>query len=186
MLIKLIRSAPDGKAIFGRLLVDCENVSGFQSFKLQMDTLEHTRYAIPSGFYRLRMTYSPRFKEILPILDGVIGYREPTPTPYPKGRGDRAAQKSLPLGGDLGEACRMGIRIHAGNTIEDTTGCILVGEAEQPKRRLLSSRKALNKLREYLLNYQKENPNEEIYIEITEPDPYPLYNTPCPPELQKR
>ena len=79
-------------------------VSGFQSFKLQMDTLEHTRYAIPTGFYRLRMTYSPRFKEILPILDGVIGYREPTPTPYPKGRGDRAAQKSLPLGGDLGEA----------------------------------------------------------------------------------
>ena len=45
MYLKLIRNKPSGKAIFGRLLVDCENVSGFQSFKLQMDTLEHTDYA---------------------------------------------------------------------------------------------------------------------------------------------
>ena len=53
------------------------------------------------------------------------------------------------------------------------------------KARLLSSRKALNELREYLLNYQKQNPNEEIYIEITEPDAYPLYNVPYERELQK-
>ena len=45
MYLKLIRNKSSGKAIFGRLLVDCENVSGFQSFKLQMDTLEHTDYA---------------------------------------------------------------------------------------------------------------------------------------------
>ena len=163
MYLKLIRNRPEGKAITGRLLVDCENVLGFQSFKLQMDTLEHTDYTIPAGFYRLRMTYSPKFKEILPILDGVIG--------------------------------RTGIRIHAGNTIEHTTGCVLVGEksplqlplkGERYEQRLLSSRKALNRLREYLLNYQKQNPNEEIYIEIQEPDPYPLYDVPCPPELQKR
>ena len=154
MLIKLIRNKPSGKAIFGRLLVDCENVSGFQSFKLQMDTLEHTDYAIPCGFYRLRITHSPRFKELLPILDGVLG--------------------------------RSGIRIHAGNTIEHTEGCILVGSADLPNRRLLSSRKALKELLNYLLNYQKEYPKDEIYIEIIEPDTYPLYNTPCPPELQKR
>ena len=154
MLIKLIRNKPSGKAIFGRLLVDCENVSGFQSFKLQMDTLEHTDYAIPSSFYRLRITHSPRFKELLPILDGVLG--------------------------------RSGIRIHAGNTIEHTTGCILVGERLEAKgERLLSSRKALNQLREYLLNYQKEYPKDEIYIEVCDPDTYPLYDTPCPCELQQ-
>ena len=152
MYLKLIHNKPSGKAIFGRLLVDCENVSGFQSFKLQMDTLEHTDYAIPCGFYRLRITMSPRFKELLPILDGVLG--------------------------------RSGIRIHAGNTIEHTTGCILVGERLEAKgERLLSSRKALKELLNYLLNYQKEYPYEEIYIEITEPDAYPLYDVPYERQL---
>ena len=154
MYLKLIRNKPSGKAIFGRLLVDCENVSGFQSFKLQMDTLEHTDYAIPSGFYRLRITHSPRFKELLPILDGVLG--------------------------------RSGIRIHAGNIIEHTTGCILVGERLEAKgERLLSSRKALKELLNYLLNYQKEYPKDEIYIEIIEPNAYPLYNMPYECELQE-
>ena len=153
MLLKLYRNKPSGKALFGQLLVDCENVSGFQSFKLQMDTLEHTDYAIPSGFYRLRITHSPRFKELLPILDGVLG--------------------------------RSGIRIHAGNTIDHTEGCILVGSADLPNRRLLSSRKALNQLRDYLLNYMNQNPNEEVYIEISEPDAYPLYDVPYERRLQK-
>ena len=153
MYLKLIRNKPSGKAIFGRLLVDCENVSGFQSFKLQMDTLENTDYSIHAGFYRLRITHSPRFKELLPILDGVLG--------------------------------RSGIRIHAGNTIEHTEGCILVGSADLPNRRLLSSRKALNQLREYLLNYQKEYPKDEIYIEIIEPNDYPMYNMPYECELQE-
>ena len=152
MYLKLIRNKPSGKAIFGRLLVDCENVSGFQSFKLQMDTLENTDYSIPAGFYRLRLTYSPRFKELLPILDGVLG--------------------------------RSGIRIHAGNTIEHTTGCILVGERLEAKgERLLSSRKALKELLDYLLNYQKEYPKDEIYIEIIEPNDYPMYDVPYEREL---
>ena len=72
-------------------------------------------------------------------------------------------------------------------------GCILVGYADRDYKtmgrsgeaRLLSSRKALNELREYLLNYQKEYPNEEIYVEITEPDAYPLYNVPYERQLQK-
>ena len=172
MLIKLIRNKPSGKAIFGRLLVDCENVSGFQSFKLQMDTLEHTDYAIPSGCYRLRLTYSPAFQEILPLLDGVLGYaRQPH-------NGIR----------------RTGIRIHAGNTIADSRGCILVGSADigykaisrsGDEARLLSSRKALNQLRDYLLNYMNQNPNEEVYIEISEPDAYPLYDVPYECRLQK-
>ena len=154
MLISLKREAPRGKAVFGRLVVD--------GGMLAMDTLENLTYAIPDGFYRVRMTYSPRFQEVLPILDGVIG--------------------------------RTGIRIHAGNTIEHTEGCILVGDADHAcdarrledaslrlqdgakrlqvigaKERLLSSRKALNLLREYLLNYQKQNPYEEVYVRITSP-----------------
>ena len=140
MLISLKREAPRGKAGFGRLVVD--------GGMLAMDTLENLTYAIPDGFYRVRMTYSPRFQEVLPILDGVIG--------------------------------RTGIRIHAGNTIEHTEGCILVGDADQsrlspltshlsPTNRLLSSRRRLNELRNYLLTYQKQNPYEEVYVRITSP-----------------
>ena len=175
MYIKLIRNKPKGKAITGRLMVDCEKVSEFQSVKLEMDTLEHLDYAIPAGFYRVRLTYSPRFKEILPILDGVIGYR----------RSNVECRKSN-VECQQRSSLRTGIRIHAGNTIAHTTGCILVGEADETKHRLLSSRKALDRLRDYLMNYQKQNPHEEIYIDITEPDAYPLYDVPYEHELQER
>ena len=163
MYIKLIRNKPQGNAITGRLIVD--------NGQLTLDTLEPWQYSIPAGCYRLRLTYSPAFQEILPLLDGVLGYaRQPH-------NGIR----------------RTGIRIHAGNTIADSQGCILVGSADidyktigrSGEARLLSSRKALNELREYLLNYQKEYPNEEIYIEITEPDAYPLYDVPYERQLQK-
>ena len=178
MYIRLIRNKPQGNAITGRLIVD--------DGQLTLDTLEPWQYAIPAGCYRLRLTYSPAFQEILPLLDGVLGYaRQPH-------NGIR----------------RTGIRIHAGNTIADSRGCILVGKKPTPnpslnapheparfigdpakggerEQRLLSSRKALNELREYLLNYQKEYPNEEIYIEITEPDPYPLYDVPYERQLQE-
>ena len=143
MLIKLIRNQPQGKALFGQLYVDGEYFC---------DTLENTDYAIPSGFYRLRVTMSPRFKIFLPILDGVIG--------------------------------RSGIRIHAGNTIDHTEGCILVGEADLPNLRLLSSLKTLHRLCDVLLNH-KNTTNDETYIEVSEPDAYPLYDVPFLPELQK-
>ena len=175
MYIRLIRNEAKGKAITGRLMVDCEKVSEFQSVKLEMDTLEHLDYAIPAGFYRVRLTYSPRFKEILPILDGVIGYR----------RSNVECQRSN-VECQQRSSLRTGIRIHAGNTIAHTTGCILVGEADETKHRLLSSRKALDRLRDYLMNYQKQNPHEEIYIDITEPDAYPLYDVPYEHELQER
>ena len=156
MYIKQIRNKPQGNAITGRLVVD--------EGQLTMDTLEPWQNAIPAGCYRLRLTHSPTFGEILPILDGVLGYaRQPH-------NGIR----------------RTGIRIHAGNTIADSRGCILVGSIDMgDKARLLSSRQALNELREYLLNYQKQNPNEEIYIEISEPDAYPLYDVPYERQLQK-
>ena len=182
MYIRLIRNEAKGSAITGRLMVDCEKVSEFQSVKLEMDTLEHLDYAIPAGFYRVRLTYSPRFKEILPILDGVIGYR----------RSNVECRKSNVECQESNIECqqrsslRTGIRIHAGNTIAHTTGCILVGEADETKHRLLSSRKALDRLRDYLMNYQKQNPHEEIYIDITEPDAYPLYDVPYEHELQER
>lgn len=52
--------------------------------------------AIPTGKYKVTVTYSPRFKRMLPLVNDVPGFS--------------------------------GIRIHPGNTAEDTDGCILVGE----------------------------------------------------------
>ena len=163
MYIRLIRNKPRGNAIFGRLYVDSLVEGEHHQYALATDTLEHYQYAIPTGCYRLRITQSAKFGELLPILDGVYGFARPN-TPMRQ---------------------RVGIRIHAGNIIQHSTGCILVGTADTPNQRLLSSRKALNKVREYLLNYQNQHPNEEIFIEISEPDAYPLYDVRYPAELQE-
>ncbi|MBR5594994.1 MAG: hypothetical protein IKW47_01720 [Alistipes sp.] len=161
MYIRLIRNKPRGNAIFGRLYVDSLVQGEHHQYAFATDTLEHYQYAIPTGCYRLRITQSAKFGELLPILDGVFGFARP----------------NMPM------RQRVGIRIHAGNIIQHSTGCILVGTADTPNQRLLSSRKALNKVREYLLNYQKQNPHEEIFIEISEPDAYPLYDMPCQRQL---
>ena len=77
MLIRLIRNQPHGSALTGTLYVDSLiTEEGLHQYHLSMHTLEHMDYAIPDGFYRLRMTYSPHFKEVLPILDNVIGYQK--------------------------------------------------------------------------------------------------------------
>ena len=161
MLIRLIRNKPRDNAIFGRLYVDSLMQGEHHQYAFATDTLEHYQYAIPTGCYRLRITQSDKFGEILPLLDGVYGFARPH-TPMRQ---------------------RIGIRIHAGNTIQHTTGCVLVGDADASNQRLLSSRKALNQLRDYLLNYQKQNPHEEIFIEISAPDTYPFYDVPCQRQL---
>ena len=166
MLIKLIRNQPQGKALFGQLYVDGEYFC---------DTLENTDYAIPAGFYRLDVTFSPRWQVLLPILYGVWGYR----------KGVASSSSGVPR-----STKRTGIRIHAGNTIDHTEGCILVGERDPAKgreeeQRLLSSAKTLHRLREYLLNHINQNKNDEMYIEILEPDAYPLYDVPYERQLQE-
>lgn len=58
-----------------------------------------------------------------------------------------------------------GIRIHAGNTIEDTSGCLLVGSAVNGKK-LLHSKTTLQKLMSLLRNGLKSN---YVFIEIHNP-----------------
>ena len=87
--------------------------------------------AIPTGKYDVILTFSPRFKRVLPLLLSVKGYE--------------------------------GIRIHAGNTTEDTEGCLLVGE-NKAKGQVLNSRATLEKLMSVLLECEKRK--EKISITI--------------------
>ena len=211
MLIRLIRNQPQGSALTGTLYVDSlRDDEGVHHYQLSMHTLEHMDYAIPDGFYRLRMTYSPHFKEILPLLDHVFGYAFPNMgSPRTSWVSGESGGTCRPNVDEVNSQCdhvaeRLGIRIHAGNSIEHTTGCILVGDlpclgdASLPFRGrsqasyslegsdicLRNSRKRLEELRNYLLNYQKENPYEEIYIQLASPDPYPYADLACSYEQQ--
>ncbi len=76
------------------------------------------RSAIPEGRYAVVISYSPKFKQWLPLL----------------------------LGGPEFNKRWQGIRIHAGNSARDTQGCILVGENKQVGR-VLNSRKWLYELK---------------------------------------
>lgn len=76
------------------------------------------RSAIPEGRYAVVISWSPKFKAWLPIL----------------------------LGGPEFNRKWQGIRIHAGNTVKDTQGCILVGK-NQRVGEVLESRKWLYELK---------------------------------------
>lgn len=80
-------------------------------------TLERKSKLVPVGLYDIDLTYSPKFKKKLPLVHS----------------------KSV--------SERRGIRIHAGNTVNDTEGCILVGNISSlTDRRISESNIAVNQL----------------------------------------
>ena len=62
MLIKLYRNEPQGSAITGRLVIDG---------RWFCNTLERKGYQILALFYPIKVTYSPRFKRLLPLVTDV-------------------------------------------------------------------------------------------------------------------
>ena len=62
-IIRLIRKSKDGKAVHGCLRIGAQEVS----------TLENEDYIIPCGTYPIAVTFSPRFKRMLPIVLNVPG-----------------------------------------------------------------------------------------------------------------
>ena len=62
MYIRLIRNQPQGTAITGRLVIDG---------RYFCDTLERVGYQIPALCYPVRVTHSPKFKRLLPIVQNV-------------------------------------------------------------------------------------------------------------------
>ena len=114
--------------------VDDEYLAGYEN-QYFCDTLEPTwrdyangaykvkgRSAISEGRYAVVISYSPKFKQWLPIL----------------------------LGGPEFNRKWQGIRIHAGNTAKDTEGCILVGQNREVGK-VLDSRKWLYELKQKIV-----------------------------------
>ena len=62
-MARIKRISKDGKAVRGVLQTDGRDIP----------TLENAEYIIPCGTYLVRVTWSPRFKRMLPLLLNVPG-----------------------------------------------------------------------------------------------------------------
>ena len=90
----------------------------------------YAQTAIPTGKYQVVMTYSSRFKKIMPLLLNVPGFS--------------------------------GIRIHSGNTANETEGCIITGQ-NKVVGKVINSRVTTSKLYSII---KKACTKEKIYITI--------------------
>ena len=158
MYIRLIRNQPKGIAITGRLVIDG---------RWFCDTLERVGYQIPALCYPIRVTQSPKFKRLLPLVQNVPA----SPKSSPKGKDLHSDEKLPSLQGGAGG--RQGIRFHVGTKPEHSTGCILV-----PNRAIEKE------LTDLIIKAQNEH--EEIILEVSDfrAGTEYGYNTQCPPELQ--
>jgi hypothetical protein len=62
-IIRLTRISREGKAVRGIMRVNGRDIA----------TLENADYIIPEGNYPVSVTFSPRFKRILPLIGNVPG-----------------------------------------------------------------------------------------------------------------
>lgn len=143
MEIKVNRIARKGGYTIGRLFINneyfCDTLEDTDRWLKSTMSVEGILYkkrkgitAIPTGKYDVILTFSPRFKRVLPLLLGVKGYE--------------------------------GVRIHAGNSAEDTEGCLLVGE-NKVKGQVINSRATLERLMSVLLECEKKKEKVTILIE---------------------
>ena len=61
--LRLIRTSREGKAVHGTMRAEGKEYA----------TLENADYIIPVGIYAIRVTWSPRFKRMLPLVMQVPG-----------------------------------------------------------------------------------------------------------------
>ena len=137
LLVKRVALKPD--YTIGRLYVNGEYVSDTLEDAVR-DTKIYGKTAIPCGTYKITMdVVSPKFK-------------------------DRSWAK--PYGGKLPRLLDVpnyeGVLIHVGNTVEDTSGCLLVGQ-NKVKGQLVNSTQTFMSLMEKHLIPAK-NRGEEITI----------------------
>lgn len=116
----------------GHLYIDDVYFSDVLEDKVrELNKLEDKVYgktAIPEGVYQVKLTFSPKFKKILPEILNVPFFS--------------------------------GIRIHSGNTADDSEGCLLVGE-NKVKGKVINSKKTIEKLMKILKSAQ-----DPIFLQI--------------------
>ena len=61
--IRLTRISREDNAVYGRMYIEGQEIA----------TLENADYIIPVGIYAIRVTWSPRFKRMLPLVMQVPG-----------------------------------------------------------------------------------------------------------------
>ena len=193
MLIRLIRNQPQGTAITGRLVING---------RFFCNTLERKGYEIPALCYPVRVTMSPRFKRLLPIVQNV-----PQRSGIRIHRGSKPEHSSgcvLVVGDNNNNSNNINQQLlrsqqHSERSREYNSsplGCVVpqrnVVENEVVdvvvNKNNISSRSAADveiQLTQLLLQTQESH--EEIILEVTDfrPGTEYGYNTPCPPELQK-
>ena len=92
-------------------------------------------FAIPEGRYAVVITYSPKMQQWLPLL----------------------------LGGPDFNRLFQGIRIHGGNTVKDTQGCILVGQNLRPGH-VYNSNTWLKRLKDKIVDAKHHG--EPVFVTI--------------------
>ena len=149
MYIRLIRNHPQGTAITGRLVIDG---------RYFCNTLERVGYQIPALCYPVRVTHSPKFKRLLPIVQNV-----------PQRSGIRFHRGTKP---EHSTGC---ILVIADNATQPYT--ILHNSTPPQGRTAADVEQELTRL---ILKAQ--NTHEEIILEVIDfrPGTEYGYNTPCP------
>ena len=163
MYLKLIRNAPQGSAITGRLVIDG---------RYFCNTLERVGYQIPALCYPVRVTHSPKFKRLLPIVQNVP---QRTGIRFHVGKVPKHSTGCILVVAD--NPCRarelIGADVVEKNVVE-------VVDSNNPVVGCRSAVDVESQLTQLLL--QAQNDHEEILLEVTDfrPGTEYGYNTPCP------
>ena len=180
MLIRLIRNQPKGSAITGRLVING---------RFFCNTLERKGYEIPALCYPVRVTMSPKFRRLLPIVQNVpqrsgIRFHRGTKPQHSTGcilvLADNNNDNTDNLRPNQYSLGAHGENNHSRGRSIDCRGTLSPLSSNKPN---ISSRSAADveaQLTQLLL--QTQNAHEEIILEVTDfrPGTEYGYNTPCP------
>ena len=168
MYLKLIRNAPQGSAITGRLVIDG---------RYFCNTLERVGYQIPALCYPVRVTHSPKFKRLLPIVQNV-----PARTGIRFHRGTKPEHSTGCILVIADNPCRARELIGAGFVEKNV---VEVVDSNNPIVGCRSAADVEKQLTDLILKAQNEH--EEIILEVTDftPGTQYGYDHPCVRELRQ-
>ena len=197
MLVRLIRNQPKGSAITGRLVING---------RFFCNTLERKGYEIPALCYPVRVTLSPKFRRLLPIVQNVpqrsgIRIHRGSKPEHSSGcvlvvgdnkndNTDNLRGNQLPAALKENISCRSRDILISLRSNDRLCRTIASGTLSplSSKHIPVGARSAADvetQLTQLLL--QTQNAHEEIILEVIDfrSGTEYGYNTPCPPELQK-